>query len=326
MIILRRPQTDPYFNMATEEYLLKSKEDDYCMLWQNNPSVIVGKHQNTLAEINFYYLKKNNIPVVRRISGGGTVYHDKGNINFTFIRKGEKGKLVDFRMFIDPLIESLKDLGVDARFEGKNNIRIGNLKISGNSEHVYKNKVLHHGTLLYSSDLNRLGNSIKRNSGSFKDKAVQSIRTEVANISSFLDEKIPVEEFKEKLLERIALRMETTQDAILSKSDIEAIEELVKTKYKTWQWNFGYSPEYIFTNSSLYQNNRIDITMNVKNGKIVQAFFEFSGKDVKFDHFIQEILSGRYHAYPEIEKILEKYRDELNNWHLKPDIMLQLLF
>ncbi len=153
------------------------------MLWQNLPSIILGKHQNTLAEINYSFVKENNIPVVRRISGGGTVFHDLGNLNFTFISSGEKEKLVNFRKFTQPIIEVLNHMGIPACFEGKNDLRVNGLKISGNAEHVYRNKVLHHGTLLFSADLNYLNQAIKSVPERFKDKAVQSVRSKVANIT-----------------------------------------------------------------------------------------------------------------------------------------------
>ena len=187
MLIINRPQTDPYFNIAAEEYLLKQMDEDCFMVWQNEPSIIVGKHQNTLAEINYSFAKENNIPVVRRITGGGTVFHDLGNLNFTFISSGEKGKLVNFKKFTQPIIEVLNQMGIPARFEGKNDLRVNGLKISGNAEHVYKNKVLHHGTLLFSTDLNFLKKAIKSVPERFQDKAVQSVRSKVANITDFIE-------------------------------------------------------------------------------------------------------------------------------------------
>jgi len=176
MLIVNRPHTDPWFNIAAEEYFLKNFQEDIFMLWQNEASIIVGKHQNTLAEINYPYVKENGIPVIRRISGGGTVFHDLGNLNFTFIQNGEKGKLVDFRKFTDPILAVLNKMGVPAVFEGKNDLRVDGLKISGNAEHVFKNRVLHHGTLLFSSVLNDLGKALKVKTDRFTDKAVKSIR------------------------------------------------------------------------------------------------------------------------------------------------------
>jgi lipoate-protein ligase A len=144
---------DPSFNLAVEELLLKNRNNEYLILGINKPSVIIGKHQSAHREINTRFVTENNIPVIRRISGGGTVFHDKGNLNFTFIRQSEAGKQIDFRKYTKPVIDFLYSLGVEAKFEGKNDLKTDGLKISGNAEHVHRNRVLHHGTLLFSTSL-----------------------------------------------------------------------------------------------------------------------------------------------------------------------------
>ena len=187
MLIIQNSTTDPYFNIAVEEYLLKNFTDDCFILYQNKPSIIIGKHQNTLAEINYQYVKENNIAVVRRLSGGGTVYHDLGNLNFSFIKNsGNDKNLVDFKMYTTPIIEVLKQLGVNAEFGGHNDIQVNGFKISGNAEHIFKKRVLHHGTLLFSSDLSILNNAIKAPENRYSDKAVKSVRAVVANIKDFI--------------------------------------------------------------------------------------------------------------------------------------------
>ena len=160
MLIIRRHNTDPWFNLATEEFVLKNFDEDTFMLWRNAPSIIVGKHQNTLAEINLDYVKKNNIKVVRRLSGGGAVFHDLGNINFTFIKTGENGNLIDFKKYTEPILEVLLKMGINARFEGRNDLTIEGKKFSGNAEHIWKNRVLHHGTLLFSSHMANLSEAL----------------------------------------------------------------------------------------------------------------------------------------------------------------------
>ena len=199
MLFVENASLDPYFNIAAEEHLLKNFESDVIMLWRSNPSVVVGKHQNTLAEINLGFVRKNNIPVIRRLSGGGTVFHDPGNINFTFIKQAEKEKLVDFKAQTAPVIEFLNNIGVDARFEGKNDLRVNGLKISGNAEHISKNKVLHHGTLLFDANLHNLSESIKSREPHFTSKAVKSVRSTVVNIASLPGVSLGREEFMEKL-------------------------------------------------------------------------------------------------------------------------------
>ena len=156
MICIADHRTDPYFNLAAEEYLLKSKNEDYFMLWRNEPSIVVGKHQNALAEIDLLYAREKGFKVARRISGGGTVFHDLGNLNFSFISNGEEGKLINYRKYATPIVEVLGMLGIEATFSKRDDILIEGMKISGNASHVYKQRVLHHGTLLFSSDLSDL--------------------------------------------------------------------------------------------------------------------------------------------------------------------------
>jgi lipoate---protein ligase len=161
MLCIYNPSTEPYFNMAAEEYLLKNFSANIFMLWRNDNAVVVGKHQNSLAEINHDFVQQNNIKVVRRLSGGGTVFHDLGNLNFTFITNGEGEELVNFRKFTQPILEVLLQLGVHAKFEGRNDLTINGLKFSGNAEHVFKKRTLHHGTLLFSSKISDLTQALK---------------------------------------------------------------------------------------------------------------------------------------------------------------------
>jgi lipoate-protein ligase A len=301
MLIINRSQTNPYFNIAAEEYLLKNMEQDCFMLWQNEPSIIVGKHQNTLAEINYSFVKENYIPVIRRISGGGTVYHDLGNLNFTFISSGEKGKLVNFKKFTQPIIEVLNQLGVPARFEGKNDLRVNGFKISGNAEHVYKNKVLHHGTLLFSSDLDYMNQAIKSLPVKYKGKSVQSIRSKVENISAFLKDEISIEKFKKKITEYIKTTGTETITYSLSKEDMKAINQLVQDKYNTWQWNFGYSPGYMLETKLHLHKQIVTIGIFVKNGIIDNI--DLQGKtDANID-FLKKLLIGEHHEYDSIESL-----------------------
>jgi len=268
MLIVQRPQTNPYFNIAAEEYLLKTMDEDCFMLWQNEPSIIVGKHQNTLAEINHSLVMKNNISVVRRISGGGTVVHDPGNLNFSFIKTGDREKLVDFKKFTQPIIDFLNQLGIPARFEGKNDLRVNGLKISGNAEHVYKNKVLHHGTLLFSSDLSQLNHFIKVDTEKYSDKSVKSVRSKVANIVDFLHQPMEIIDFRENISQYIIDLYPDSKEYILSQEDIKQIEELVTNKYKTWQWNYGYSPKFSVKSNLELESETVAFKILVEKGII----------------------------------------------------------
>jgi lipoate-protein ligase A len=269
MLCIRRKNTNPYFNLATEEYVLKNFDEDSFMLWRNEPSIIVGKHQNTLAEINIDYVKANNIPVVRRLSGGGAVFHDLGNLNFTFTKKGNNENLIDFRKYTEPIIEVLNKIGIEAKFEGRNDLTIDGKKFSGNAEHIWKNRVLHHGTLLFSSEIKDLSQALKVDPLKFTDKAVKSVRSRVTNISEHLKYKMDVMDFYEMIINHIINSHPDIKLYELSEYDHQQINILVNNKYSSWDWNFGYSPNYNFKKIIKTNGGFIEINMDVINGIII---------------------------------------------------------
>ena len=203
MLCITHSSTDPYFNLAAEEYVLKNFPDNCFMLWQNENTIVVGKHQNTLAEINMDYIREKTIKVVRRLSGGGAVYHDLGNLNFTFIMNGHEGHLVDFKKYTLPVIQVLQKLSVDARFQGKNSLTINGKKFSGNAEHIYRKRVLHHGTILFSSLTEDLQLALKVNPLKYKSKAVKSIRSRVTNVKEHLSQDIDLFRFRDMIIEHV---------------------------------------------------------------------------------------------------------------------------
>lgn len=184
MIYVKSNSTKPQFNLALEEYVFEHLDEygEIFMLWQNEPSIIVGKHQNTIEEINTKYVKENNINVVRRLSGGGAVYHDLGNLNYTIISKDEGSKGFDFKTFSQPVIDVLADLGIRAEFTGRNDIVIGDQKFCGNAQYMKKGKVLHHGAILFDTELDVLGKSLKVSKDKIASKGVKSVRSRVTNI------------------------------------------------------------------------------------------------------------------------------------------------
>ena len=306
MLYIKRKETNPYFNIAAEEYVLKNFTEDCFMLWRNEPCVIAGKHQNTLAEINLDFIEENKLPVVRRISGGGTVFHDLGNLNFTFIKTGSTEKLVNFRKFTEPIIGALATLGVEAKFEGRNDLTVDGKKISGNAEHVHKNRVLHHGTLLFSAELGKLSNALKVDPSKFQDKAVKSVRSRVTNISEHLSNPISIEEFEKTIYDHVIKSDKEAKFHEFSSQDIDNINELVKIKYNTWDWNFAYSPKYNFNKSIRSNGGSVDFNMDVKNGiinklKITGDFF--SNKNIED---IEELLIGTLHNKEAIGAVLNQ--------------------
>ena len=301
MIFIRRLNTDPYFNIAAEEYVLRNIQDDVVMLWSSLPSIVVGKHQNTFNEINYPFILKNNIPVIRRISGGGTVYHDEGNINYSVITSEErKERFIDFHKFTAPIIQFLSGLGIEAQFEGKNNLTIQGKKFSGNSAHVFKNRVMHHGTILFNSKLDIINEAIHPGKLQIEDKAVQSVRASVGNISEFLAKQFDHSLFKVKL-EKYLIKYHNISDIYeFINEDNSAILELVDSKYKTWEWNYGYSPGFSLTNIL----DDLTISLKVKNGKIEKLDINNINDDnVRFD--ITRLIGINYRKEALHEKMIQ---------------------
>ncbi len=312
MLCIPIQNTDPFFCLAAEEYLLKNYSDNIFMLWQSNDTVVVGKHQNSLAEINYRFVRENNITVARRISGGGTVFHDSGNVNFSFIKNVKSPAEISFTQFTAPVVNALGRLGIEATTSGRNDLLVDGLKISGNAEHVYKNRVLHHGTLLFNSDLGNLGQALKVVPGKYESKAVQSNRSPVANISQFLKSPMTKEEFMRFLLD-VQLENPETRFYSLNNNDTLKIEKLKSEKFSAWEWNFGYSPRYSFSYETKMNGKWLNINLLVEKGII-------SGVTISGPFFsemerraLQDSLRGKKHFYEDVHAGLENIKPSVSD-------------
>ncbi len=302
--------SNPHFNLAAEEYLMRHTPYEVVFLYINRPSIIVGKHQNTLAEINRKWVDEHRIPVIRRLSGGGTVYHDEGNINFCFIRNTLSGKQVNFRVFVEPIIQYLHSLGLEASMGSKNELRIEGKKISGNAEHVFKNRVMHHGTLLYDSDLTALEKAIQPPLATIDDKAVKSNRSEVANISEFLSDKLETDRFAQHLFQFLQNFFPQHDTYHWSSADLEEINRLMDEKYRQDYWNFHYSPDYTFVNDWVLDAFfHCQVDLSVSKGIIKKAFIGGS------QH--QDVLQSIAEALTGVEHQPEAIRNVLNHHDFK---------
>ena len=308
MLCIHHRSIDPYFNIATDEYIFKHIQEDCFMLWQNDNAIIVGKHQNTLAEINIDYVREHDIKVVRRLSGGGAVYHDLGNLNYSFTRTGSNTEMVDFKKYTLPILEVLQNLGVDAKFEGRNDLTIDGKKFSGNAEHVFKNKVVHHGTLLFTSEMKNVSGALKINPLKYSDKAVKSVPKRVTNISEHLKTPITLEEFTQKIMDHI---ISTHDDCVLyefSGADLAAIKKIRDEKYATWEWNYGKSPDYNFNKGIRNDGGTLEMNLDVEKGIIrkVKIYGDFfNEKDISE---IEVALENVPHEESEISKVLDQFQ------------------
>lgn len=300
MLNLIHQSTDPYFNLATEDYLLHERSEDFLILTINDPSVIIGKHQVANREVNTRFTDKMNIPVIRRISGGGAVYHDHGNLNFSFIRQSEPGKQVDFAYYIKPVTDFLGSAGIDALSGGKNDIMVNGLKISGNAEHVFRERVLHHGTLLFDASVENMKKALKPAYDNYSSRGVESNRTSVTNLKGMKGIPDTIEKFATMMLEYLRSINPDLQSFTLSDTENEAIRSMAQTKYMSWEWNWGYGPPYTFTAGFIAAGNNHRCRFYVKDGIIWESDIEGSHEMA----LAGKKLIGCRHMYSDILKVI----------------------
>ncbi len=271
---------DAFFNIASEEYLLKNKKGYYIYVWQNAPAVIVGVNQNTLAEVNLGYAEKEGIKVVRRITGGGAVYHDLNNICYTVIAPYSKGEET-FKRFSLPVIEYLKTLSVTAEFSGRNDILIDGKKISGTAESVYKDRIMHHGTLLFESDYTTIEKVLNPSKLKMESKGIKSVKSRVTGVKEHIKKPIIIEEFKKGLCDFFKKGLD---EYTFTEEDLLEINKLYTEKYATFAWNIGYSPKGKNRIEERFSFGTLSFIFDIVNGVIENAEISgdfFTKKDIK---------------------------------------------
>lgn len=309
MLYIRNDSNDPYFNMALDEYAVKylDPSNDYFYFYQNNPTIVIGRNQNTIEEVNLEYVKNHGITVVRRMSGGGAVYHDLGNVNFTFIVDYRKEDFNSIERFAKAIVKALDKLGIDAEFSGRNDIIIAGKKISGNAQYVAKKRILHHGTLLFDSDLTVLGKALNVKPEKITSKGIKSVKSRVANIKDYLKTDITVSEFKEMLLKFVfEVEGSKLKEYTLMPEDMENIISLRNKKYATWDWNFGCAPEFDLSRSCRFKGGEIQAHMNVQDGIITDIKFLGDFMSVGDVSEVEEQLKGQRFKQEEIRGVLLK--------------------
>lgn len=285
LFVDNRGITDARVNLALEEYVFRHKptEDDVLLFYVNAPAIIIGRNQNTIEEINPDVVEARGIRVVRRVSGGGAVYHDLGNLNFSVMTAQVSGRFNRYDHFTQPVTDVLRELGVPAELSGRNDILAGGRKISGNAQFARPDRMFSHGTLLFDSNLDEVTAALNPKPGKVESKGVKSIRSRVANISEFLREPITVDELRERIIERIfgtrdRARIPTIE---LDDADWAAVHQLVATRYGAWSWNYGENPASNVQRARRFPSGEIDVRLDVQHGRIVSAriFGDFMGRE-----------------------------------------------
>lgn len=273
--------TDPRINLAIEEYLLRNEgfDEPILLFYINEPAVIIGRNQNTVEEIDPTYIERNKVHVVRRLSGGGAVYHDLGNLNYSFITNGREN-LHNFAVFLQPVVDTLREMGVPAELGGNSDILVEGKKVSGNAQYSTPNRMFSHGTLLFDTNIEHMLQALNPKQAKIESKAVQSVRSFVGNISDWLPSDTDIRQFKHSLLVGLA-KTESVPQYYLTKGDWVLINEIRAQRYGNWNWNVGRSPRFNIQKSGETRFGKLDVRIDVENGRIenIKLFGNFMGKE-----------------------------------------------
>jgi len=271
MLFIENPNTDPYRNHALEEWLMDHFEEDCFMLWRNDKAILLGKNQNVHSEIDIPFARQQGIKIVRRITGGGTVFTDAGNIMFSFISCDGRRDFADFRKFTAPILEALHNLDIQAEFSGRNDLTIGGKKFSGNAQCRYGDKILHHGTLMYQADTTELSKALKSREIKLRDKGVSSIKSRVTNIADYMDSPLDIEEFRSYLFHSVMKSIDDSRIYRLSSGDWDEVSAIAAQKYSRREWIYGRSPQYNVHRETKFSGGIVEAYFDVRENRIQQA-------------------------------------------------------
>lgn len=307
MLLIINDSNDAYYNLAAEEYLIDHFDEDIVMLWRNDNTVVVGKNQNTIEEINRDYVEKNHISVVRRLTGGGAVFHDMGNVNYTIVQAYREGLFSNYEYFTESVRDFLQSLGVHASLSGRNDLLIDGKKFSGNAQCVRSGRMMHHGTLMFSSDVKDISGALTPNAKKFESKGVKSVQSRVTNIASHLPAEfagMDTAQFLQRLYEYYQKRFPDAVPYELTPADQAAIRRLTDEKYSTWEWNYGASPAFSVSASHKYDFGLVDVRLNVARGhiKTIRIFGDYFG--IRNISEIETLLTGTEYRQEVIAAVL----------------------
>ena len=273
MRYLRNPHTNPYYNMAFDEFCLESLpiDEPVFYLWQNRPAVIVGYNQEVNTEVNLEYLKANDIALVRRVTGGGAVYHDLGNLNYTIVGRSEDLER-DYPEYASLMMKALQTLGIPATLSGRNDILVKGKKISGFAKRVSRNRLMVHGTLMYDVDLDKLTQVLNPSATKLQSKGIASVRSRVANLREYLPDIADIQAFSQRLEEILSCNYKDAEYK-LSEDDLAHIQKLTDEKFATWEWNYGHSPKATLTHSARLACGTVEVYLTLKENRIASCRF-----------------------------------------------------
>jgi lipoate-protein ligase A len=319
---------DPAVNLALEEYAVRHLDvsHDYCLLYINQPCIVLGRHQNAFEEINYPYVLQNGIPVYRRISGGGTVFHDPGNLSFSFITRYDKKKFNNYVYFNRPIIDALNAFNIPAEMNGRNDIMIGEKKVSGNAQFTSLNRMLSHGTLLFNAKLKILSEALKSPPYQVTSRAIKSVRSQVTNISEYLDNSFDINRFTNLIKEFIFGQGNPIPVYSFSKPEWDEIRNLAETKYRTWEWNLGESPAFSLERQAQIGNKDLALQLEVEKGKIVGINLQGSQLTNGQIKDLNETLNGTPFSTEEIGVSLDRL--DFSRWPvgINGNVIIDLLF
>lgn len=330
MLYVESNSFDPEYNLSFEEYLFKYlplDEDEYVTLWQNEPAVIIGKNQNAWAEINREYIEENNVKVVRRITGGGAVYHDLGNLNFSFITKDRATGKIDFSLYYKPIVAALRAMGVDAELSGRNDITVDGKKVIGASQSIWKGRVLSNGCILFDVKMESLASALNVRPEKLVTKGISSVRARVSNIKPYLGSDKNVEDFKVLLLREIFKQFgQEPKEYHLTDKDHLEILKIKESRFSRKEWNWGQSPKGTFKNGAKFPFGWVEISMNIVGGKLsdVKILGDFFGIEDVED--ISNALNGASYEQAAIEKMLGEFELEKYFGQVNPKELAELFF
>lgn len=307
LFVDNRNITRPDLNLALEEHLVRTADtpEDILLFYINEPSIIIGRNQNTFEEINLDYVQANQVHVVRRLSGGGTVYHDLGNLNFSFITPHKSENVSNFKKFTEPVIAGLQAMGVPAELRGRNDIVVADRKISGNAQYIAAQRMVSHGTLLFDSDLSQVVAALNVKASKFISKGIKSVRSRVANISEFLPAPVDTPTFRARLLDSLFAGAAEIPQYELTPADWEAVERLAAERYRSWEWNYGRSPDFNVQRTQRFPSGEIDARIDVQGGVIQSVHFygDFFGQGEVAE--LAQRLAGVRYAPPDLAAALD---------------------